>query len=221
MAFQTIDGVRVWGNPDSGALEQAITCSKTGHVVQTLMMADHHKGYSQPIGGVVVYDGQLSPSGVGYDIACGNKAVRTNVMAKDVMPRIGRLMDDIARSISFGVGRTNNTKVDHGLFDDPDWAVYAAVGKQEHDKLKALARDQLERSAAAIILSIYSRIWSRDGSGSATISAAAASAIRRQAGSSISPREGIFSRTRRGKRWISRLCCWIWTASLATCITAR
>lgn len=143
MAFQTIDGVRVWGTPDSGALEQAITCAKTGHVVQTLMMADHHKGYSQPIGGVVVYDGQLSPSGVGYDIACGNKAVRTNVLAKDVMPRIGRLMDDIARSISFGVGRVNNTKVDHDLFDDPDWAVYAAVGRQEHDKLKALARDQL------------------------------------------------------------------------------
>ncbi|MFB5676323.1 RtcB family protein [Paenibacillus terreus] len=43
--------------------------------MQALLMADHHKGYSQPIGGVVAYEGQISPSGVGYDIACG-KATR-------------------------------------------------------------------------------------------------------------------------------------------------
>ncbi|WP_010277954.1 RtcB family protein [Paenibacillus senegalensis] len=143
MAYQTINGVRVWGNPDEGALTQAKMCAETGSVVQTLLMADHHKGYSQPIGGVVVYDGQISPSGVGYDIACGNKAVRTELLADDVRPRLSTIMDDIARQISFGVGRVNNEKVDHDLFDDPDWAVYQNIGKQEHDKLKALARDQL------------------------------------------------------------------------------
>ncbi|WP_422659913.1 RtcB family protein [Paenibacillus sp. EC2-1] len=143
MAYQNIDGVRVWGKPDEGALVQARMCAQTGNVVQTLLMADHHKGYSQPIGGVVVYDGQISPSGVGYDIACGNKAVRTLLHVEDVKPRIGKLMDEIARKISFGVGRVNNQKVDHDLFDDPDWDVYKAVGGQEHDKLKALARDQL------------------------------------------------------------------------------
>lgn len=143
MAYRHIDGVRVWGNPDDGALSQAKTCADTGNVVRTLLMADHHKGYSQPIGGVVVYDGQISPSGVGYDIACGNKAVRTKLSARDVLPHLPRIMDGIARRISFGVGRVNSEKVDHELFDDPDWAVYRAVGTQEHDKLKALARDQL------------------------------------------------------------------------------
>ena len=143
MAYQNINGVRVWGQPDEGALSQAKTCAETGRVVQTLLMADHHKGYSQPIGGVVVYDGQLSPSGVGYDIACGNKAVRTNLLATDVKPRMAGMMDQIARKISFGIGSVNNEKVDHALFDDPDWDVYRAIGKQEHDKLKALARDQL------------------------------------------------------------------------------
>lgn len=54
MAYQMIEGVRVWGNPDPGALSQAKTCAEHGNVVQTLLMADHHKGYSQPIGGVVV-----------------------------------------------------------------------------------------------------------------------------------------------------------------------
>lgn len=143
MAYETIDGVRVWGSPDEGALSQAITCAATGNVVRTLLMADHHKGYSQPIGGVVAYDGQISPSGVGYDIACGNKAVRTKLLARDIKHRLPKLMDEIAARISFGVGRTNDVKVDHDLFDDPDWAVYRTVGKQEHDKLKALARDQL------------------------------------------------------------------------------
>ncbi|MBP3966218.1 RtcB family protein [Paenibacillus lignilyticus] len=143
MAYQTIDGVRVWGNPDPGAMSQAKTCAEHGNVVQALLMADHHKGYSQPIGGVVVYDGQISPSGVGYDIACGNKAVRTNLMAADIKPALSKIMDQIAKKISFGVGRVNSEKVDHELFDDPDWSVYATLGRQEHDKLKALARDQL------------------------------------------------------------------------------
>lgn len=143
MKYQTIDGVRVWGTPDPGALSQAKTCAEHGNVVQTLLMADHHKGYSQPIGGVVAYEGQISPSGVGYDIACGNKAVRTNLLAANIKPRLSAIMDQIARKVSFGVGRANSEKVDHELFDDPDWSVYAAVGRQEHDKLKALARDQL------------------------------------------------------------------------------
>ncbi|MCS7460901.1 RtcB family protein [Paenibacillus doosanensis] len=143
MAYEVIDGVRVWGKPDEGALAQARICASHGNVIQALLMADHHKGYSQPIGGVVAYDGQISPSGVGYDIGCGNKAVRTNVQAADIMPRIGPVMDLIAKRVSFGIGRSNSEKVDHELFDDPDWSVYLAVGRQEHDKLKALARDQL------------------------------------------------------------------------------
>ncbi|WP_025845867.1 RtcB family protein [Paenibacillus ehimensis] len=143
MAYQIIDGVRVWGSPEAGALAQAKTCAEHGNVVQALLMADHHKGYSQPIGGVIVYEGQISPSGIGYDIGCGNKAVRTNLLAADIRPGLARIMDDIARNVSFGIGRVNSEKVDHELFDDPDWSVYSAIGRQEHDKLKALARDQL------------------------------------------------------------------------------
>ncbi|GBF77565.1 RNA-splicing ligase RtcB [Paenibacillus sp. 598K] len=143
MAYQTIANVRVWGQPDEGALAQARTCASHGNVVQTLLMADHHKGYSQPIGGVVAYRGQISPSGVGYDIACGNKAVRTPLMAADIKPRLAAVMDEIGARISFGIGRINAEPVDHELFDDPDWAVYRAIDRQAHDKLKTLARDQL------------------------------------------------------------------------------
>lgn len=143
MGYQNIDGVRVWGKPDESSVAQALRCARTGNTVQTLLMADHHKGYSQPIGGVVVYDGQISPSGVGYDIACGNKAVRTNLYASDVKPVLAGIMDEIARSVSFGIGRVNHTPLDHDLFDDPDWDVYKTLGKQVHDKLLSLARSQL------------------------------------------------------------------------------
>ncbi|UHA74792.1 RtcB family protein [Paenibacillus sp. 481] len=143
MAYQVIDGVRVWGTPDDGALVQAKMCAETGNVAQALLMADHHKGYSQPIGGVVVYEGQISPSGVGYDIACGNKAVRTNIMAQDIKGKLSLIMDDIAQQVSFGVGRTSKKPVDHDCFDDPNWDVFKNVGQQEYDKLRALAISQL------------------------------------------------------------------------------
>lgn len=141
--YQTIANVRVWGTPLENAVSQAVTCSKYGNVVQVLLMADHHKGYSQPVGGVVVYDGQISPSGVGYDIACGNKAVRTDLRYEEIKTKIPQIMDEIAKTISFGIGRVNNEKVDHDLFEEEDWYVYKQIGKHEHDSLKALAKSQL------------------------------------------------------------------------------
>ncbi|MGG1659987.1 RtcB family protein [Brevibacillus sp. NRS-1366] len=141
--YQTINQVKVWGTPLENAVSQAVTCARHGNVVQVLLMADHHKGYSQPVGGVVVYDGQISPSGVGYDIACGNKAVKTNLKHDDIKNDIRNIMDSIAKGISFGIGRSNNEKVEHELFDDENWHVYKEIGVQEHDSLKALARNQL------------------------------------------------------------------------------
>ena len=71
--MQLIDNIPIWGPPDDGALSQIKTCAKTADRVA--LMADHHKGYAVPIGGVVAYKNSISPSGVGFDIACGNKAV--------------------------------------------------------------------------------------------------------------------------------------------------
>lgn len=121
MPYQVIDGVRVWGQPDALAVQQAIRCTGVGEVAAVALMADHHKGYSQPIGGVVAYRGYVSPSGVGFDIACGNKAVRTDLLERDVTRELPRLMDAIVHRISFGIGRKNPRPVDHDLFDDPAW----------------------------------------------------------------------------------------------------
>jgi len=133
----------IFGEHETETLKQLDRCLQTGNVVGGVLCADGHYGYSQPVGGVVVYDGQISPSGVGYDIACGNKAVKTNLTYDDIRNNLSEIMDEIAAEIQFGVGEKNRKPIDHELFEDDDWNVFLNIGKHEHDQLKALARSQL------------------------------------------------------------------------------
>ena len=80
-----------------------------------VLTADAHYGYGHPIGGAVAYRDHISLSGVGFDIACGNKAVRTNVRVADV--DIAHVMDEVYRRISFGMGRPNNEPADHAVLE--------------------------------------------------------------------------------------------------------
>src|SRR3954469_23146529 len=105
--------LKTFGPVDARALQQLETCAKMAEAA--VLCADHHLGYSQPIGGAVAYEHYISPSGVGYDIACGNKAVLTDAMAGDV--NVAKVMDDIARQIGFGVGRPNPEPVDHPVLE--------------------------------------------------------------------------------------------------------
>jgi tRNA-splicing ligase RtcB (3'-phosphate/5'-hydroxy nucleic acid ligase) len=133
--MQLIDNIPVWGSPDKGALSQIKTCAKTADKVA--LMADHHKGYAVPIGGVVAYKDSISPSGVGFDIACGNKAVLLDMPGSALRADIAKIMDDVWQTISFGIGRRNVEQVDHPLFDNPAWKCEAAA------PLKQMAREQL------------------------------------------------------------------------------
>lgn len=130
-----IDGIPVWGTPDEGAVSQIKTCAKTADRVA--LMADHHKGYAVPIGGVVAYKDSISPSGVGYDIACGNKAVLTDLRGPELRQYIKKIMDDVWEQIAFGIGRKNDERVDHTLFDSDAWKCQAVA------PLKEMARQQL------------------------------------------------------------------------------
>ncbi len=105
--------LKTFGPVDERALKQLQNCTKQAEFA--VLCADHHPGYSQPIGGAVAYKDHISPSGVGYDIACGNKAVMTDAHLGDI--NISKVMDDIARLIGFGVGRPNPEPVDHEVFD--------------------------------------------------------------------------------------------------------
>ncbi len=134
--MQYVDGIPVWGDlTEEGPLRQIKNCARTADAVA--LMADHHLGYAVPIGGVVAYADKISPSGVGYDIACGNKAVLTDLPAAEVRAHIKTIMDDIWSHLSFGIGRKNNVRVDHGLFDDPAWKIQAVA------PLKRTASEQL------------------------------------------------------------------------------
>lgn len=134
--MQLIDNIPAWGSPvDESALSQIRNCARTAD--RAALMADHHKGYAVPIGGVVAYRDRISPSGVGFDIGCGNKAVLTDARFEDVRREIGRIMDEIFSAISFGIGQKNNERVDDALFDDDTWKLKAIR------ELKPMAREQL------------------------------------------------------------------------------
>ena len=136
MSYRTIDGVPVWGKPLDDAVKQIVVCDQGAD--HSALMADHHLGYSMPIGGVCAYAGKISPSGVGYDISCGNKAVRVDATADEVKANVSTIMDDVWRTISFGIGMKNKERVHHPLFDDdPAWEIPVAKGHKE------LAREQL------------------------------------------------------------------------------
>ena len=62
--------ITVYGDVDTRAVEQLQRCADAGEALRGALCADGHVGYSQPIGGAVAYADYISPSGVGYDIAC-------------------------------------------------------------------------------------------------------------------------------------------------------
>jgi tRNA-splicing ligase RtcB (3'-phosphate/5'-hydroxy nucleic acid ligase) len=105
--------IKTFGPVDERALQQLERCAQKGEAA--VLCADHHVGYSQPIGGAIAYEHHISPSGVGYDIACGNKAVLTDLMADEV--DVPEVMDAIVEQIGFGVGRPNPEPVDHPVLD--------------------------------------------------------------------------------------------------------
>lgn len=110
------------------------------------LMADGHVGYVMPIGGVAAYRDQVSVVGVGFDIACGNAAIRTDLSLHG-MPGLAEHLDDIADEIqdviSFGIGRKNradDAPVDHALFESASWD---ALPRHARAGLRDKARAQL------------------------------------------------------------------------------
>ena len=110
------------------------------------LMADGHLGYVMPIGGVAAYREQVSVVGVGFDIACGNAAIRTDLTVEknvDLVERLPTLADEIQSTVSFGMGRKNradDAPVDHPLFQSAAWE---AVPGHAREALRSKARAQL------------------------------------------------------------------------------
>jgi tRNA-splicing ligase RtcB len=113
--------------------------------VHAALMADGHQGYIMPIGGVAAYRNQVSVPGVGYDIACGNAAIRTDRNISEFTRQdLTELADEIASTVSFGIGRTNRDQdapTDHPLFESDAWSLLPIEANAK--ELKEKARSQL------------------------------------------------------------------------------
>jgi tRNA-splicing ligase RtcB len=105
--------VKVFGPVEQKVMDQLTRCAV--EAPYAVLCADNHYGYSQPVGSAIAYRDYICPSGVGYDIACGNKAVRTDLDAS-LFPHavLEEIMDEIVKEISFGVGRGNKEVIPDG-----------------------------------------------------------------------------------------------------------
>ncbi len=132
--------IKIFGEDiiDKVAVDQLKNC--VGEQDYGVLTADAHVGYGHPIGGAVAYRDKISLSGVGFDIACGNKAVRTDIHYKDL--DITKIMDEVIGSISFGMGRVNAEKVDHPVLDKVR-KLNIRTSRSHKEKLVQKARAQL------------------------------------------------------------------------------
>jgi tRNA-splicing ligase RtcB (3'-phosphate/5'-hydroxy nucleic acid ligase) len=126
---------------DDPSLEQvANVASLPGIVGPSLAMPDIHWGYGFPIGGVAafaVHDGIVSPGGVGYDINCGVRLLRTGLDEAAVQKHLGRLVDRLFNEIPTGVGahrrkhRLSPGDLRRVLLTGAEWVVRQGFGEQE------------------------------------------------------------------------------------------
>jgi tRNA-splicing ligase RtcB len=140
--------MKIFGAHDEPTMQQFQRVRE--RAVDAALMADGHVGYVMPIGGVAAYTEQVSVVGVGFDIACGNAAIRTDVTLdalgrtpEEVHRTLGNVADAVADTVSFGIGRRNradDAPVDHPLFEDPAWD---AVPAKHRQALRVKARQQL------------------------------------------------------------------------------
>ena len=125
---------------DEQALEQVANVAfLPGIIGYSMAMPDIHWGYGFPIGGVAamgVHDGVVSPGGVGFDINCGVRLLRTDLFEDEVRPKIKQLIDTLFASVPSGLGskgrvRLHGGEIDRVLVQGARWAVEQGYGRPE------------------------------------------------------------------------------------------
>lgn len=151
----------VFGQHDGETMTQLYDVASRAE--RSALMADAHRGYIMPIGGVTAYHEKVSVAGVGFDIACGNAAIRTNLTLEQLAgrplsemkphvilanTRLQELANELSGTLSFGIGRKNladDAPVDSPLFDDAAWFIIPNTERYNsyRDELREKARRQL------------------------------------------------------------------------------
>lgn len=110
-----------------------------GIVGQSIVLPDGHEGYGFPVGGVAAMDaeeGMISPGGVGYDINCGVRLLRSNLTEQTVRSKLKDLVTDLFSSIPSGVGSKGSVKLSHSELDEVlvngvNWAIDHGYGSSD------------------------------------------------------------------------------------------
>lgn len=122
---------------EGGTIDQvANVATLPGIVKYSMAMPDAHLGYGFPIGGVAAFredGGVISPGGVGFDINCGVRLLRSQLLSEDVVPIMSNLVEDLFHDIPSGVGAKGRLKVSDNELDQAfvlgsKWAVEAGFG---------------------------------------------------------------------------------------------
>ncbi len=124
---------------DNSAIQVANGATLPGIVKASMAMPDMHFGYGLPIGGVIatrLSDGVVSPGGTGYDINCGVRLARTNLIEKDILKWLQRLVNDLFNKIPAGIGSKGKIKLNRQeekkvLLKGAKWAVERGFGSAE------------------------------------------------------------------------------------------
>jgi tRNA-splicing ligase RtcB len=135
-----------------------------GIIKHSLTMPDAHEGYGFPIGGVAAFDmneGIISPGGVGYDINCGVRLLRTNFTEKNIANKRKELLNEIFKEVPAGVGRAGITKLSKEVLSDvldngAEWALKNGYGNkddlkrcEENGKMKGADHKDVSSNALA------------------------------------------------------------------------
>ncbi|MCL2147719.1 MAG: RtcB family protein [Methanomassiliicoccaceae archaeon] len=121
---------------DNAPLQAANVACLPGIVGSSLAMPDIHWGYGFPIGGVAAVDadgGSISPGGIGFDINCGVRLIRTDLTVGDLGGKVGALVDELYKNVPSGLGSKGLTKIGNREMDDilvngSEWAVENGYG---------------------------------------------------------------------------------------------
>jgi len=125
---------------EEGAIEQAANVAfLPGIYKHSIALPDMHFGYGFPIGGVAALDyqtGGLSPGGIGFDINCGVRLLRTNLTVEQIRPKLKELLDSIFHNVPSGVGEVGKIKLsfselDEVLVNGARWAVDHGYGTEK------------------------------------------------------------------------------------------
>jgi tRNA-splicing ligase RtcB len=121
-------------------IDQAINVTTLPGVQKhVVVLPDGHEGYGFPVGGVAAMaleDGVISPGGVGYDINCGVRLIRTNLTENDVRQRLRELVNELFRAVPSGVGsegaiKLTSSQLDQVLTEGVNWAIKNGYGRSE------------------------------------------------------------------------------------------